>query len=265
MREGFRAMSMGAPNMNSLVGVGATAAFGLSVAGALTPPVVGEYGIPVNNDFFEEPVLLLAFILLGRALEARARARAASDLRALSTLLPLDATLVVSEPPKKTEGEENGAAAAEWVPMTATVDRLALRPGDLVRVVPGEVIPVDGEVVTGAAAVDEATLTGEPLLVPKSSGDAVSADEALAMGFVNAVVPPEELMSRAFEFAERLQRNAPLAVRAVKEVALRTSGIPLEEAYAIENEVSARVTSSEDAREGPRAFMEKRDPVWTSR
>ena len=97
------------------------------------------------------------------------------------------------------------------------------------------------------------------------TGDAVSADEALAMGFVNAVVPPEELMSRAFEFAERLQRNAPLAVRAVKEVALRTSGIPLEEAYAIENEVSARVTSSEDAREGPRAFMEKRDPVWTSR
>ena len=57
----------------------------LSVAGALTPPVVGEYGIPVNNDFFEEPVLLLAFILLGRALDARARARAASDLRSLST------------------------------------------------------------------------------------------------------------------------------------------------------------------------------------
>ena len=214
MREGFRAMSMGAPNMNSLVGVGATAAFGLSVAGALTPPVVGEYGIPVNNDFFEEPVLLLAFILLGRALEARARARAASDLRALSTLLPLDATLVVSEPPKKTEGEENGAAAAEWVPMTATVDRLALRPGDLVRVVPGEVIPVDGEVVTGAAAVDEATLTGEPLLVPKSSGDAVSAGTGVFEGplVVRATVAGDGSVAAgiARTVADAQARSAPV-------------------------------------------------------
>ena len=95
------------------------------------------------------------------------------------------------------------------------------------------------------------------------TGDPVSAEEALAMGFVNYVVEPEELMPRALEFAERLKQNAPLAVAAVKEAALRTSGLPLEEAYAIENEVSARVSSSEDAREGPRAFMEKRDPVWT--
>ena len=76
MREGFKALTNGAPNMNSLVGVGASAAFGLSIAGALAPPVIGDYGIPVSSDFFEEPVLLLAFILLGRALEARARARA---------------------------------------------------------------------------------------------------------------------------------------------------------------------------------------------
>ena len=97
MKEGLKALVNGAPNMNSLVGVGATAAFTLSVVAACAPPVVGEYGIPVSNDFFEEPVLLLAFILLGRALESRARARAASDLRALSTLLPLDAKLVVAD------------------------------------------------------------------------------------------------------------------------------------------------------------------------
>lgn len=66
-------MGNGAPNMNSLVGVGACAAFGLSIAGALTPAVVGDYGIPMSTDYFEEPVLLLAFILLGRALEGRAR------------------------------------------------------------------------------------------------------------------------------------------------------------------------------------------------
>lgn len=97
------------------------------------------------------------------------------------------------------------------------------------------------------------------------TGDPVSAQQALDMGFVNYVVEPDQLMPRALEFADRLKRNAPLAVAAVKEAALRTSGLPLEQAFAIESEVSARVTSSEDAREGPRAFMEKREPVWTGR
>jgi Cu2+-exporting ATPase len=175
MREGFKALANGAPNMNSLVGVGATAAFTLSVVAACAPPVVGEYGVPISNDFFEEPVLLLAFILLGRALESRARARAASDLRALSTLLPLDAKLVVAD--KAEAVDEN-----DEDPMTVVVDRLALRAGDLVRVLPGEVIPVDGAVVSGAAAVDEATLTGEPLFVAKAVGDDVSAGTGVFEG-----------------------------------------------------------------------------------
>ncbi len=97
------------------------------------------------------------------------------------------------------------------------------------------------------------------------TGDPVSAEDALAMGFVNEVVPPERLMPRALEFADRLKRNAPLAVAAVKEAALRTSGLPLEQAFAIEAEISGRVTSTEDAREGPRAFMEKREPVFRGR
>ena len=175
MKEGFKALANGAPNMNSLVGVGATAAFTLSVVAACAPPVVGEYGVPISNDFFEEPVLLLAFILLGRALESRARARAASDLRALSTLLPLDAKLVVAD--KAEAVDEN-----DEDPMTVVVDRLALRAGDLVRVLPGEVIPVDGAVVSGAAAVDEATLTGEPLFVAKAVGDDVSAGTGVFEG-----------------------------------------------------------------------------------
>ena len=175
MKEGFKALANGAPNMNSLVGVGATAAFTLSVVAACAPPVVGEYGIPVSNDFFEEPVLLLAFILLGRALESRARARAASDLRALSTLLPLDAKLVVADKPEMIDENEEE-------PMTVVVDRLALRAGDLVRVLPGEVVPVDGVVAAGAAAVDEATLTGEPLFVPKAKGDDVSAGTGVFEG-----------------------------------------------------------------------------------
>ena len=97
------------------------------------------------------------------------------------------------------------------------------------------------------------------------TGDAISAEEALRIGFVNEVVSPEELMPRALAFAERLKRNGPVAVAAVKEAVLRTSGMPLEEAFGIESEISARVTSTADAREGPRAFMEKREPVFTGR
>jgi enoyl-CoA hydratase len=97
------------------------------------------------------------------------------------------------------------------------------------------------------------------------TGDAITADEAHRIGLVNEVVEPDRLMPRALEFADRLARNGPLAVAAVKEAVLRTSGMELEAAYAIEAEISGRVTRSEDAREGPRAFMEKREPVFTGR
>jgi len=95
------------------------------------------------------------------------------------------------------------------------------------------------------------------------TGDAMSAEEAHRIGFVNEVVEPDQLMPRALEFAERLKKNGPIAVAAVKEAVLRTSGISLAAAFEVESEISARVTRSEDAREGPRAFMEKRDPVFT--
>jgi enoyl-CoA hydratase len=94
------------------------------------------------------------------------------------------------------------------------------------------------------------------------TGDPISAEEAVRIGFVNEVVASEELMPRAFHFANRLASNAPLALRAIKEAVLRTSGLPLEEAYGIEYQLAASVMSSQDAREGPRAFMEKRAPVF---
>lgn len=95
------------------------------------------------------------------------------------------------------------------------------------------------------------------------TGDRVSAEEAHRIGFVNEVVAHADLMPRALEFAERLAKNAPLALRAIKEAVIRTNGLPLEQAYEIEHEISARVMRSKDAREGPRAFMEKREPVFT--
>ena len=97
------------------------------------------------------------------------------------------------------------------------------------------------------------------------TGDRIPAAEALAFGFVNEVVAPERVLPRALEFAERLAKNAPLALRAIKEAAIRTSGFPLEDAFRIEHELSGPVIRSQDAREGPRAFMEKREPVFTGK
>jgi enoyl-CoA hydratase len=96
-------------------------------------------------------------------------------------------------------------------------------------------------------------------------GDHMSADEAWRIGLVNEVVPPEQVLPRAEEIARKLAANGPLALAKIKEAVWRTSGVPLERAHEIESECAATVMSSEDAREGPRAFMEKRDAVFTGR
>jgi enoyl-CoA hydratase len=94
-------------------------------------------------------------------------------------------------------------------------------------------------------------------------GRPFSAQECLEMGLINYVVPRGELMAKAFELAELLAANGPLAMSKVKEGVLRSSGRTLEEGLQIENEVSVAVMTSKDAREGPRAFKEKRKPVFT--
>jgi enoyl-CoA hydratase len=94
-------------------------------------------------------------------------------------------------------------------------------------------------------------------------GDPFTAREALDMGFVNAVVPRGGLLDKALEYASKLAQNGPLAVRKIKEGVLRSSGLPMDQALAIEDEVSAVVMTSRDAREGPRAFAEKRKPRFT--
>ncbi len=96
-------------------------------------------------------------------------------------------------------------------------------------------------------------------------GDPIPADEALALGLLNRIVEPAELLPAAEELAVRLARNGPLALQAIKRTALQTSGLPLVDAFAIEGASSAEVMRSEDAREGPRAFAEKRDPVYKGR
>jgi enoyl-CoA hydratase len=97
------------------------------------------------------------------------------------------------------------------------------------------------------------------------TGDPLPAQTALEVGFVNEIVPREKLGDRAFELAARIAENGPLAVRKIKEAVTRSQGRPLDEAFAIEEECAREVMRSSDAREGPRAFMEKRKPNFTGR
>ncbi|MDP8986822.1 MAG: HAD-IC family P-type ATPase, partial [Actinomycetota bacterium] len=139
-----RARSLTA-NMDTLIAIGTLAAFWYSA-----------YELFAGGDlYFETAALIIAFLVLGRYFEARAKGRASRAIRALLELGAKEARVVV-------DGEER----------TVPVDQV--RPGDLLRVRPGEKVPVDGEVVDGASAVDESMLTGESVPVDKAPGDRVA-------------------------------------------------------------------------------------------
>lgn len=96
-------------------------------------------------------------------------------------------------------------------------------------------------------------------------GGRMSAQDALKWGLVNYVAPKEEVMPTAMKFAEKICENGPLAVRAVKEIVLRGMGVSRENAFILEQELGIPLFKTEDAREGPRAFMEKRKPNFKGR
>jgi enoyl-CoA hydratase len=97
------------------------------------------------------------------------------------------------------------------------------------------------------------------------TAEAFPASRALELGLLNEIVPGDELADRALEWAARITVNAPLAVQATKESVLRGLAVDQREAYKIESELAGQVFSSDDAKEGPKAFAEKRDPRWTGR
>lgn len=136
--------------MNSLIALGASTSFAAGAASALLP------GFVLDPSFLEEPVMLLAFVLLGRSLEARARAAASADLTALARLIPDDARLVLdpgAAPRAAACSNGNGGAAGVGTSAEEVlVPTPTLRAGDVVRVLPGERIPVDGLVLSGYAS-----------------------------------------------------------------------------------------------------------------
>jgi enoyl-CoA hydratase len=95
--------------------------------------------------------------------------------------------------------------------------------------------------------------------------DLIPAQRAYEMGFLNAIVPRETLMDTAYEFARRMTANAPLAVQATKRSVWEGLGMSLSDAYKNEAKISSKVFQTEDAKEGPLAFAEKRPPKWQGR
>jgi Cu+-exporting ATPase len=147
MTSGFRALAAGHPNMNSLVAIGAGAAFLYSLLVTLFPAVVPDQARAV---YFESAAVIVTLILLGRHLEERAKGQAGAALRALMNLQPQMATRVRD--------------GVHEVPI-GDIDV-----GDVLLVRPGERVPTDGEIVEGAGWIDESMLTGEPLPVHKTLG-----------------------------------------------------------------------------------------------
>jgi P-type Cu2+ transporter len=164
--DGWKGLWHQSPNMNTLVGLGAITAYTASCIALFFPQLGWEC-------FFDEPVMMLGFILLGRTLEQRARRRASAAYESLLALQPKVARLIGKATPTTTPLRKGGRGDVEQLGIEIPVEQV--RVGEWLRVLPGEKIPVDGEVVAGQSLVDESMLTGEPIPVLKQPGDVVTA------------------------------------------------------------------------------------------
>ncbi|MEG4091256.1 heavy metal translocating P-type ATPase [Microcoleus sp. Pol12B4] len=169
--DGCRSLWRNAPNMNTLVALGAVTAYTASNAALLFPRMGWEC-------FFDEPVMLLGFILLGKTLEQQARRRAASALQALIALQPAKARLVdfkLSSLDLRSEELPLNSTSKVYDPQYIEIPADRVRVGEWLQVLPGEKIPVDGEICEGKTTIDESMLTGESMPVLKQPGDTVAA------------------------------------------------------------------------------------------
>ena len=162
--NGFKSLAHGAPTMDALIAVGATASIAWSLyamfimADQLAARQVHEAMMTgMDNLYFESAGTILSLVTVGKYLETRSKSKTGGAIEALIDLAPKTATVVADD------GSET------------TVDVDAILPGQVLRVRPGESIPVDGVVLEGASAVDESALTGESIPVEKTAGDTVNA------------------------------------------------------------------------------------------
>lgn len=162
--NGFKSLAHGAPTMDALIAVGATASIARSLyamfimADQLAAGQVHEAMMTgMDNLYFESAGTILSLVAVGKYLETRSKSKTGGAIEALIDLAPKTATVVAED------GSET------------TVDVDSILPGQILRVRPGESIPVDGVVLEGSSAVDESALTGESIPVEKTAGDTVNA------------------------------------------------------------------------------------------
>ena len=191
--EGLRSLVRGGPNMFSLIAIGTLAALGFSLWG-LWEVSAGQ--AHTFASYLPAVSTILAFMLLGRYLEARSKRRAGAAIQALMDLQPKTATLVEAS-------EERQITVAQ------------IEAGDLLRVRPGERVPADGEVVEGYSAVDESLLSGESLPVAKGPGDRVvggSINREGSLLFYARRVGRDTVLAQILRLVEEAQQGkAPIA------------------------------------------------------
>ena len=188
----WRAARHGGTTMDTLVAVGTTAAWAYSVFVTFFPGVIHEAGLHPET-YFDSSTIIIGLVLLGRWLEARAKGQATGAIRRLIGLQAVSARLV------RDDGD-------------AVVELGTVQPGDLLRVRPGDRIPVDGVVVEGASTVDESMLTGEPMPVAKGAGDEVIGATLNATGtfvFRATRVGAETALARIVALVEQAQGSKP--------------------------------------------------------
>jgi len=194
------------PNMFTLIGLGTGAAYLYSVAATLFPQFFPASFRDMHGGvavYFEAAAVIITLVLLGQVLELRARQRTSGAIRKLLHLAPQIAHLV-----------SGGTERDVWLEQ--------VKPGDALRVRPGERVPVDGVVREGASAVDESMVTGEPLPVEKSTGDKVTGGTLNASGsFVMAAerVGSDTLLARIVKLVSEAQRSRAPMQRLADKVA----------------------------------------------
>ena len=194
-----RAIWHGNSNMDTLIALGTGTAWCYSMAIALSPDLVMA---SARHFYFEAAVLIIAFINLGQALEARGRGKTSEAIEKLIGLAPKAAALV-------RDGVET------IVPIET------LQPGDIIRIKPGEKIPVDGEVTEGNSTIDESMLTGEALAVQKQAGDSVTGGTVNGTGsflFRASHTGSDTVLAHIIDMVQRAQTTKPAIGRIVDRV-----------------------------------------------
>ena len=209
--NGFRSLLHGAPNMDTLVALGSGAAFVYSTYALFAMSYALVEGNPVSAGhylhelYFESAAMILTLITVGKMLEARSKGKTTDALKGLMRLAPKTATV-----------ERNGAEQ--------TVPVAQVKKGDIFLVRPGEQVPVDGVVIEGHSAVNEAALTGESVPAEKEPGEPVSAATMNTFGFLKCEavrVGEDTTLSRIIKMvSDAAATKAPIA-----KIADKVSGV----------------------------------------